>query len=250
MAFCKNCGKELPENGVCECGATATPVEEVKEVKEEAVKAAETVATNVSDTVSANNAPASTGGTDVKMLAIIGGAAVVGLIIIIALFSVLFGGGYKKPVEKYFKSIQKADMDKYISVFPEEVAEDLEDEIDDKDEYDGDFEDYLDDEYLDALEEDYGRNIKFKVKFEEKDEVKNRDIKVFEKLVDADISKAYEVEFTLTVKGKEDDDELDYIAYVGKVDGEGWRLLMPPYEKGSDFGLMDSFDFDLDDFDY
>ncbi len=248
MAFCKNCGKELPENGVCECGATATPVEEVKEVKEEAVKAAETVATNVSDTVSANTAPSTAGGLDVKMLAIIGGAAVIGLIIIIALFSVLFGGGYKKPVEKYFKSIQKADMDKYISVFPEEVAEGLEDEIDD--EYDGDFEDYLDDEYLDTLEDDYGRNIKFKVKFEEKDEVKNRDIKAFEEMIDADISKAYEVEFTLTVKGKEDDDELDFAAYVGKVDGEGWKLLMPPYEKG-DIDIMDALgDFDLDDFDY
>ena len=248
MAFCKNCGKELPENGVCECGATATPVEEVKEVKEEAVKAAETVATNVSDTVSANTVPSTAGGLDVKMLAIIGGAAVIGLIIIIALFSVLFGGGYKKPVEKYFKSIQKADMDKYISVFPEEVAEGLEDEIDD--EYDGDFEDYLDDEYLDTLEDDYGRNIKFKVKFEEKDEVKNRDIKAFEEMIDADISKAYEVEFTLTVKGKEDDDELDFAAYVGKVDGEGWKLLMPPYEKG-DIDIMDALgDFDLDDFDY
>ena len=248
MAFCKNCGKELPENGVCECGATATPVEEVKEVKEEAVKAAETVATNVSDTVSANTVPSTAGGLDVKMLAIIGGAAVIGLIIIIALFSVLFGGGYKKPVEKYFKSIQKADMDKYISVFPEEVAEGLEDEIDD--EYDGDFEDYLDDEYLDTLEDDYGRNIKFKVKFEEKDEVKNRDIKAFEEMIDADISKAYEVEFTLTVKGKEDDDELDFAAYVGKVDGEGWKLLMPPYEKG-DIDIMDALgSFDLDDFDY
>lgn len=248
MAFCKNCGKELPENGVCECGATATPVEEVKEVKEETVKAAETVATNVSDTVSANTAPSTAGGLDVKMLAIIGGAAVIGLIIIIALFSVLFGGGYKKPVEKYFKAIQKADMDKYISVFPEEFAEGIEDEIDD--DYDGDFEDYLDDEYLDALEEDYGRNIKFKVKFEEKDEVKNRDIKFFEEMADADISKAYEVEFTLTVKGKEDDDELDFVAYVGKVDGEGWKLLMPPCEKG-DIDIMDALgDFDLDDFDY
>ena len=240
MAFCKNCGKELPENGVCECGATATPVEEVKEVKEETVKAAETVATNVSDTVSANTAPSTAGGLDVKMLAIIGGAAVIGLIIIIALFSVLFGGGYKKPVEKYFKAIQKADMDKYISVFPEEFAEGIEDEIDD--DYDGDFEDYLD--------EDYGRNIKFKVKFEEKDEVKNRDIKFFEEMADADISKAYEVEFTLTVKGKEDDDELDFVAYVGKVDGEGWKLLMPPCEKG-DIDIMDALgDFDLDDFDY
>lgn len=248
MAFCKNCGKELPENGVCECGATATPVEEVKEVKEETVKAAETVATNVSDTVSANTAPSTAGGLDVKMLAIIGGAAVIGLIIIIALFSVLFGGGYKKPVEKYFKSIQKADMDKYISVFPEEFAEGIEDEIDD--DYDGDFEDYLDDEYLDSFEDDYGRNIKFKVKFEEKDEVKNRDIKFFEEMADADISKAYEVEFTLTVKGKKDDDELDFVAYVGKVDGEGWKLLMPPYEKG-DIGIMDALGgFDLDDFDY
>ena len=135
MAFCKNCGKELPENGVCECGAVATPIEEVKEeikeVKGEVAQAVETVTENVAEAVSANNAPATSGGTDVKMLAIIGGAAVVGLIIIIALFSAIFGGGYKKPVEKYFKAIQKAQLEKYIDCFPEEYAEGIEEEVED-----------------------------------------------------------------------------------------------------------------------
>ena len=83
---------------------------------------------------------------------------------------------------------------------------------------------------IDALEDDYGKNIKFKVKFEEKDEMKNRDIKDYEDTLDVDISKGYEVKFTLTVKGKKDKDELDFVALVGKVDGEGWKLLETPYE--------------------
>ncbi len=231
MAFCKNCGKELPENGVCECGAVATPIEEVKEeikeVKEEVAQAVETVTENVAEAVSANNAPTTSGGTDVKMLAIIGGAAVVGLIIIIALFSAIFGGGYKKPVEKYFKALQKADMDKYLECFCDDVAEEYEEIIDDH--YDDEFEDYIE-VMIDALEDDYGKNIKFKVKFEEKDEMKNRDIKDYEDTLDVDISKGYEVKFTLTVKGKKDKDELDFVALVGKVDGEGWKLLETPYE--------------------
>ena len=83
---------------------------------------------------------------------------------------------------------------------------------------------------IEVFEDDYGRKIKFKIDFEDKDEMKNRDIKTFEELYDVEISKAYEVEFTLTVKGKKDKDDLDYIAYVGKVKGEGWKLLATPYE--------------------
>ena len=44
MAFCKNCGKELPENGVCDCQANETAnaaevKEEIKEVVNDAPKA-------------------------------------------------------------------------------------------------------------------------------------------------------------------------------------------------------------------
>lgn len=228
MAFCKNCGKELPENGVCDCQAESTAAETVTEVKEEIKETASEAVKAAAPNPVPEAAPASSATNDKKSLAIVAAAGVVALILLIIIFKSLFGGGYKKPVENYFKGIQNANQKKYASAFTEDLADDLEDMIDD--DYDDDFEDFLDDDILDELEDDYGKNIKFKVKFGEKEELKNREIRSLEKLLDVDIKKGYELELEVTVKGKKDKDTLDYTAYVGKIKGEGWKLLSPPEE--------------------
>ena len=224
MAFCKNCGKELPENGVCDCQANETAnaaevKEEIKEVVNDAPKA--TAPNPVPE--AATGAAAS---SDKKSLAIVAVAGIVALILLIVIFKALFGGGYKKPIENYFKGIQKYNDKKYYSAFPEDFAEEIEDEVDD--DYDDEFEDYIDDKMLDGLEDIYGKNIKFKLKFGDKKEMKKREVRLIEKALDVDVKKAYEVELEVTVKGKEDKDTLDFVAYVGKIKGEGWKLLDEP----------------------
>lgn len=217
MAFCKYCGKELPESGICDCA----------EAQQAAATTETADANQTSDTEQASTEVAvSENKNSNKSLIIIAVAVIVGLILLSSILSSLFGG-YKKPVENYFSGLQKSSSSKFLKAFPEDKADDFKDMI--EDDYDDDFDDFFDD-LIEDFEDDYGRKIKFKIDFEDKDEMKNRDIKAFEELYDVEISKAYEVEFTLTVKGKKDKDDLDYIAYVGKVKGEGWKLLTTPYE--------------------
>ena len=61
------------------------------------------------------------------------------------LLIVLLSGGYKKPLDNYFKGIQKADSDIYLKAYPEFAREDMEDTYDNK---------YLD-KRLESFEKEY-----------------------------------------------------------------------------------------------
>ena len=81
-----------------------------------------------------------------------------------------------------------------------------------------------------SAKEQYGDNAKFSIKIKDKEKIDKDDLKELETLYssaydsDIEISKGYELEVELTVKGKEgknsDETELDVI----KIKGEGWKL--------------------------
>lgn len=152
--------------------------------------------------------------------------AVALLIVLIIIISAIAGStGAKGTVKKYFKSIQKQNVENYIELMPEinkiyyssedDLYDDVEQELHDTVEY---------------LEAEYGRDIKFKVKKIEKDELTNKELKAIvdiyslsDKLSEIEIKKAYEVDFELTVKGDDDDDADYYSLVVIKEDGD-WKV--------------------------
>lgn len=199
MAFCKFCGKEIPEGSACDCaGAQAAPA------------AAEEL-----------NQPASNNQT--KGLIVIAGAAVLLIVILVMLISSL-SGGYKKPVKDFVKAINKGDGEKFMETM---LTDDMIDELGD----DGlELMDNLIGYITEAAKDQYGDNAKFSIKIKDKEKIDKDDLKdlesVYSSTYDADIeiSKGYELEVEVSVKGKEgknsNETELDVI----KIKGEGWKL--------------------------
>ena len=98
MAFCKYCGKELPESGICDCA----------EAQQAATTTETADANQTSDTEQASTEVAvAENKNSNKSLIIIAVAVIVGLILLSSILSSLFGG-YKKPVENYFSGLQKS----------------------------------------------------------------------------------------------------------------------------------------------
>ena len=159
----------------------------------------------------------------------------VAAIIIIAIIISIATSGYKKPIDNFFKGIQKTDAEAFISTVPEYITESMEDNI--KDGYYGEdvdsieeyYENYLE-EMLDVLEDDFGKDVKFSYKVVDKEELKNRDINDIEDSAEEiydekiDVSKGYEVDVEYTIKGKDDKEEdLDATFIIIKVDGN-WAI--------------------------
>ena len=69
-----------------------------------------------------------------------------------------------------------------------------------------------------------------KFSFEDKKELSDKKLESYEDNyddyydADVEISKGYEVDVTLKIKGKDDDDETDMTFTVLKIKGEGWKL--------------------------
>lgn len=153
-------------------------------------------------------------------------AAVV--VVLILIFGIIVPNtGARGAVKKYFKAIQKTNVEDYIELMPEmrqaiyKLDEDssIEDEV----------EELLKDE-LDDLEDDYGKNVKIKIKITEVDDMKNKTLKSIEEsyeldedLKGVDIEEGKEIDFDITIKGKEDDDDGDGTIYLIKEDGK-WKV--------------------------
>ncbi len=151
--------------------------------------------------------------------------AVLGIILIIVA-AVALNSTPKAALEKYFDSIADRDVKANIAVMPEYYKEqynNLEDStIEDEVEQD------LKDE-LEEYEEEYGHNIKFKLKVVDKEEITNNELKEIKeryefKNLDVDkIKKGVEIDFEITVKGKDGEDEADGTAVLIKEDGK-WKV--------------------------
>ena len=214
--FCENCGAEMDDNQVVcpNCGNGAT--EEVKATVEEKVN-------EVKETVSekASEAKSALKSNNVKNIAIIAGIVAVAAIILAIIISIV-SGGWKKPIDNYFKGMEKGKADIYLKAYPPFMEMDK--TVDD---------DYMED-MKDSLEDEYGEKIKISYKVTKKEKIKKEkleDIKEYiEKRYDEDVkvSAGYEVKVKATIKGKKDEDTDTQKMYVYKIDGKWYYMSTSP----------------------
>lgn len=254
MAFCKYCGKEIPEGSVCSCpeaqkdaGVQAASTENAS-VNQSAPAPAAAPTPNPNPAPAPNPVPdfsgtaAANDESKKKSLTnlIIAGGGIVVILLLVLIISTVAGGRYKKPVKDFFKGMNKADSERVVNaMFTEDMLDDADEDIDDM--YD-EFDDSLDD-MLDGLEDEFGDDIKIKFSVDEKKSIKDKKLETYEDFyddyLDADvkIKKGYKLSLTVKIEGDEDDDENDDIeVVVVKIKGEGWKIY--PF----DGDLMNSFD--------
>ncbi|MBQ8959620.1 MAG: hypothetical protein IJ071_00130 [Ruminococcus sp.] len=203
------------------------------------------------------------------------GAAIVILILLIALLASLFGGGYKTPLKKAVKGINKADSQLIMeAVFTDDQIDELKDEAEDADEdYDDiidQFDDLLDDA-TEVLEDEYfGKHLKVTYKITDKEKASKKELRTLKKQYkgsDQEVKKAYKLKVELTVKGKDEEETSKFDVYSVKLD-DGWVLYMDEDDLtviGEDFAdafeacgrkltklisKADIFGFDAYDFDF
>ena len=195
--FCENCGAEMNDNDVvcAHCGPQAEP-------------AVENTVNETSTSANSNNT---------KNIAIIGGIAAAVVILLVIIFSI-FGKGWKKPIDNYFKGMEKGKADTMLKAYPEFM--DMDETIDD---------DYMDDS-MDVLEDEYGEKIKISYEITKKEKISKGDLEDIAKYIDVKyeedvkVSKGYELKVKVTIKGKDDEDTKSGKRYVYKIDGK-WYLL-------------------------
>ena len=96
---------------------------------------------------------------------------------------------------------------------------------------------------LDALEDEYGKNLKFKYKVDYKEKISDRKLEKIEDIQDIKLKKAYEVDLAVKVKGKEDKDDIEFTVFVGKVKDEGWKLVyMDEGDTDEMFELLEKYE--------
>lgn len=156
--------------------------------------------------------------------------AVAGLVVILILiFGIIVPNtGARGAVKQYFAAIQKCDAEKYIKYMPEM------DQLDYKDNEDTSIEEEIEDllsERQDGMEDEYGDNVKYKIKVTKVDDLSKKKFKAIketyknnEDLDGIELDKAVEVDFDITIKGKDDDDEGDGSVIVIKEDGK-WKVF-------------------------
>lgn len=212
MAFCPNCGKELPDGTICDCQNNNNTFG------------------NISIPAKPNNK---------NQLLTIGIAAIAVIVVVVLLVSSL-GGGYKKPVKDLVDSLNKGDSAKMFSaMIPKKKLKEFKKEMKDS-KYDwNDLIDKMDDALEsanDLLEDEYGKNVKYSVKFIDKKKVKGDDLddieEDYEDNFDAEISKAYRVKVEMKVKGKKDEDSNTAWLYIVKVKGDDWKISTYDDETG------------------
>jgi RNA polymerase subunit RPABC4/transcription elongation factor Spt4 len=203
--FCENCGAEMDDNQVVcpNCGNGA----EAEAVKAEE-KVAEATQTTTSSAAKSDN---------VKKYAIIGGIAAA-VVILIAIIASILSGGWKKPINNYFKGMEKGNLKTYTKAFPDFYNDKVDLDDDDMD------------KLHDSLEDSYGKNIKIKYEVTKKENIKKDDLKkvqeYIEKVYDEDVkvTAGKEVKVKATIKGKDDSDTDTQKMYVYKINGK-WKLL-------------------------
>ncbi len=229
MKFCQQCGTQLPDDAnVCsQCGvSTAEQVEQPVAAEAEAP-----IAESVEAEVTAQAAPAA--GFNIESLKKLAplGAAALAVIVVIAIVISLFSGGYKDPV-KYYEQISNGNYKNVEKMAPKAVWEQLEEENDDfdlaelKEEAEESWEDTL--EYL---EEEYGKNIKIKIKVTDSkklsdkklDDLKDAIHDNYDEIAKKSITAAYELDVEMTIKGSEDEDDNETELISVKVGGK-WYL--------------------------
>lgn len=163
-----------------------------------------------------------------KKYGVIAAAAVVLLVVIIVVISAISSGsGAKGALKTYFKSVENENFKKYISVMSEGEKK-LYNLVDDE-ALEIEIEDELKNR-MDNLEDKYGKNVKFKIKVTDKDEMTTKSLNVIRNayslsndLAEVEIKKGVELDFEIEIKGKEESAEGSGSALVIKEDGK-WKV--------------------------
>lgn len=218
--FCENCGAEMDDNQtICpSCGTgVGTEAEYTNPVKEEPA------AQPTYEDTTTTSSPKSGNG---KNIGIIAGVVAVIAIIVAIIFSI-FGKGYLKPIDNYFKGIQKADAKTYVKSSPAFVDAD-----------EDDYEDYLE-ERLDDLEDTYGEKVKITYKVKKKEKIKKGDLQDIQDYIEEEydeevkVSAGYELKLAVTFKGKKKEKTSTDKYYVYKIDGKWCFFNVSPKTAGS-----------------
>lgn len=123
---------------------------------------------------------------------------------------------YEEPIKNYFKGMEKADAEIYLSAFPEFMDYEYDDD---------DMEDLL---Y--ALEDEYGEDIKITYKIKENEEYEKEDLEYVQEYIyerydeEVKVTSGYNLKVTATVEGDDDEDTDSSNMYVYKIDGE-WKYF-------------------------
>lgn len=228
MAFCPNCGNQIPDGGVCPCQSGAMNMN--------------------NNPMNMNNGPVNQnynpyaqpsnqgGGVQLdqkKQLILYGCIAAGAIVVLVLLFNLLFGGGYKKPIKQVIKGFNHNNAKKIAyAMYPKEY---IKDELEDEDDFDWDDADDAIEDSKEYFEDEYGEDIKIKVKFLDKKDVKKKELEkledMYDDVYDAEVKKAYKVKVEMTIKGDDDDDDSKVWLYVVKLKGDGWKLA--PYGSGA-----------------
>lgn len=216
MAFCKFCGKEIPEGGTCSCQNNAA----------QQVNNAAPVGSDQGNNGFSQGGLEETANKAKKNLPLIIGGVVAILVIVLVIVFIAGHTGARGAVNKYAKASTKKNGGKtvYSLMYPDEYIKDLKD--DDK------WEEKLDD-YKDMMEEELDE-YKFKIKDVKKgNKLKKVALKGAEEYfkntydVEVDVKKGYEFTVKIQSKDKEDGDKdtsKEKICAV-KVKGEGWKII-------------------------
>ncbi|MCR5146609.1 MAG: zinc ribbon domain-containing protein [Clostridia bacterium] len=206
--FCENCGAEMNDDQVvcpnCGNGAEA----EAETVKVEETVTTETTTTSTTSAANSNN---------LKKYGIIAGAAAA-VIIVLAIIISSISNGWKKPIDNYFKGMEKGNLKTYTKAFPDFYNEKLDLDKDDME------------RMHDNLEDEYGEKIKISYKITKKENIKKDDLKNVQEYIskvykeDVKVSAGKEVKVKATIKGKKDEDTDTSKMYVYKINGK-WKLL-------------------------
>ena len=161
-----------------------------------------------------------TSGNNKKKFAIIGAIVAAVIVVVVALIAIL-GGGYKKPLDNYFKGIQKTNAKTYLKAYPDFAKDKLEDTYDN---------DYLE-KMVSGFEKKYGDKVKISYKVLDKTKIEKDDLKDVKESLEKKykdekikVTEGYEVAVKITVKGS-DKKDVTYTSFnVYKINGK-WSML-------------------------
>lgn len=162
------------------------------------------------------------------------GAVAIAVIIVICILVSVLTGGYMKPIEKLWDGIADKDGELYMEAYHELELKSERKKYDlSTKEQVKNYKDEAKTLYR-MLKDEYGSDLKIKVKIEEKEKIDKDDLKDYEELLQyvwdkksIKVTKGYEVDAVVEIKGDDDKDEEDTSYVVLKVNGD-WCIA--PYE--------------------
>lgn len=209
--FCNNCGSMMEDDAVfcTNCGAQAAP-------------ASEESYTETSAEVPADN-------KKTLIALIIAGVALIAAIILLI---TAFSSSPKKAMATLEKAMN-GNAGAVSSLAPNAYWKYLKDEeditkADVKDEFKDSYEDQKE-----FLEEEYGKNAKYRLKITDKDKLSKKKLEALAESIDENyeidekkVKAAYELEVEVSIKGREDDDDYETTMYAVKIGGK-WYIVGP-----------------------